>query len=150
MSSNIFEVLRRFLLCWMNAANYWQNDGFLEICSRVWSMLKVCRQRFLNTPGTGHVIQKLYFFSFGSFIEFDFMSENRPKLSRKWWFSGKIVFDSSQCQKCIDKGAWFSLTLATWLRVYNLFYFGSFTEFYMMSEKHRELSRKGWFSGKSF
>ena len=83
-------------------------------------------------------------FYFGSFTEFDVISEDRPKLSRKWRFSGKIVLDSSQCQKCTNKGSWFSLTLVTWLRIYNLFYFGSFTEFDAISEKRPELSIIMW------
>ena len=89
-------------------------------------------------------------FYFGSFTEFDVMSEDRPKLSRKWRFSGKIVLYSSQCQKCTNEGSWFSLTLVTWLRIYNLFYFGSFTEFDVMSKDRPKLSRNWRFSGKSF
>ena len=41
--SDILEVLLSLSLCWVNAANYRQNDGFLEIYSRVWSMLKLHR-----------------------------------------------------------------------------------------------------------
>ena len=42
-SSNILEVLLKLLLYWVNAPNYRQNERFLEICSRVRSMLKVSR-----------------------------------------------------------------------------------------------------------
>ena len=37
-----------------------------------------------------------------------------------------------------------------WLRIYKVFYFGSFTEFDMMSEKCPQLSRKWRISGKLF
>ena len=43
----------------MNALNYRQTDGFLENCFRLWTMLKVCRWRFLSFFGTAHVTQKL-------------------------------------------------------------------------------------------
>ena len=42
-SSDTLEVLLTLSLCWMNAPNYRQNDGLLETCPWVWSMLKVYR-----------------------------------------------------------------------------------------------------------
>ena len=57
--SFILKVLLRLVQCQMNALYYQQNDRFLEICSRVWSMLKGYRERFLSIFDTGHVTQKL-------------------------------------------------------------------------------------------
>ena len=42
------------------------------------------------------------------------------------------------------------MALVALLRNYSLFYFGNFTEFDVVSEEHRELSRKLRYSGKLF
>ena len=71
-----------------------------------------------------------------------------PRIIKKMTDFWKTVLDSSQCQKRIDEGSGVSFALVTWLRIYNLFYFGSFTEFDVMSEDRPKLSRKWRFSGK--
>ena len=150
INSFIWEVLFMLAWCRMNVPNYRQNDGLLESCSKVLSMLKVYRQRFLIILATGHVNQKLQALLFWKFYscyhDVRWTSRIIDKMTEFW----KVVLDFSQCQKYIDKGYWLSWTLVTQLRNYNLFYFGSFTEFDMMSEERPGLSRKSQISGKLF
>ena len=82
------------------------------------------------------------FYYFGSFTEFDVMSEECPQLSRKLTNFWKIVLGSRQCWSSADKGSWVSLASLTRLRSYRLCYFRSFTELVAMSEKRLELSAK--------
>ena len=65
-----------------------------------------------------------------------------PQIIKKMTNFWKIVLDSRQCQRCVDGGSWVSLELLRWLRNDNLFYFGRFTEFDVMSEEGRELSKR--------
>ena len=60
----------------------------------------------------------------------------------------KILLNSSQCLKRINKGSWVSWTLITWLRHYELFYFESFTQVGVMSDERHELSTEWRTSGK--
>ena len=141
----IFFILEVLLsLSWFrtNAPNYQENDGYLENCFRLWTMPKVCRWRFLGFFGTAHVTQELSSFLFWKFrwVWCDF--GRTPQIIKKMTDFWENVSGSRQCQKCVDGGSWVSLALLTWLRNYKVFYFGSFTEFDVMSEKCPQLSRK--------
>ena len=70
-----------------------------------------------------------------------------PRIIKKMTNFWKIILGSGQCQKCLDGGSWVSLALLKWHRNYYLFYFGSFTEFDVMSEERPELSTKWWTFG---
>ena len=86
----------------------------------------------------------------GSFSEFDVMSEERPKLSRKWRISGKLFWTLDNAKKCVDRSSWVSLVMVTWLRNYRLSYFGNFTQLVVILEKRPELSTKWWIFGDLF
>ena len=116
----IFENLLSLTWCRRNTPNYQENEGLLETCFRLQTMLKVYRWRFLSFFGTAHVTMKLLsilfwkfhwvwrhaggrpqviikmkdirkiVFYFGSFTEFVLDSEECPKLSRKWRIYGKL------------------------------------------------------------
>ena len=77
-------------------------------------------------------------FYFGSITQIDVMPKECAELSRKW----RNVLGSRKCHRCVDGGSWVSLKLLTWLRNDKLSYFGSFTEFDVMSEERLELSKR--------
>ena len=124
IGSFILEVLLRLLWCWINAPNYWQNEGFLgnqKLSFLIWKFYWVWR----DVGETLQIIKKMA----------DFL---------------KKLLDSIQYWKCIDKYSWVSSTLVTWLINYKLLYFQSFTEFDVMWEEYPKLSRKWQISGKFF
>ena len=124
IGSFILEVLLRLLWCWINAPNYWQNEGFLgnqKLSFLIWKFYWVWR----DVGETLQIIKKMA----------DFL---------------KKLLDSIQYWKCIDKYSWVSWTLVTWLINYKLLYFQSFTEFDVMWEEYPKLSRKWQISGKFF
>ena len=55
----IFEVSLNLTWCRRNAPNYQPNNGILENCLRLQTILKVCRWQFLSFFRTAHVTQKL-------------------------------------------------------------------------------------------
>ena len=124
IGSFILEVLLRLLWCWINASNYWQNEGFLgnqKLSFLIWKFYWVWR----HVGKTLQIIKKMADF----------------------W---KKLLDSIQYWKCIDKYSWVSWTLVTWLINYKLLYFQSFTEFDVIWEEYPKLSRKWQISGKFF
>ena len=48
------------------------------------------------------------------------MSQERPKLSTKWWIS--LCSKLQSMLNCIEKGFWVSWTLVTWLRNHKRFF----------------------------
>ena len=82
-------------------------------------------------------LRKYNIFYFGGLTEFDAILEERLEKMTDFW---KIILDSCKCQKYIEKGSGVSLVLVRRLRNYNPFYFGSFTEFDVMSDERPELS----------
>ena len=78
------------------------------------------------------------------------MSEERPELSKNWRISGKLFQTLANTESVQIKVPEYLLALVTWLISYNFVYFGSFTEFGVMSEERPELSRKYQISGKLF
>ena len=59
ISSYILLVLFPLTSSRMSVPNYRQNDGFLERCARLQSMLIMFKKRFLSILDTDHEIQKL-------------------------------------------------------------------------------------------
>ena len=58
-----------------------------------------------------------------------------PPIIKKMTDFWKIVLDSTQSWECVDGGLWVSLALLTWLRSYRFWYFRSFDDLVVMSEK---------------
>ena len=146
----IWEVSLNLTWCRRNAPNYQENDGFLENCFRLQTMLKVCRWRFLSFFGTAQVTQKLQSFLFWKFHWIWHDVGGMPRIMKKMTDFWKIVLGSRQCQECVDGGSWVSLALLTWLRNYKVSYFGNLTEFGVMSEECPELSKKWRIFGELF
>ena len=97
---------------------------------------------------SGHVSQKLWPLLFWKFHWVWRDVGGPPQIIKKMKNFWKTLLDSSQCQNCIDKASWVSWRLVTWLRNYKLFYFRSFFQFGVMSDKRTELSAKWRTSGK--
>ena len=148
--SFIFEILLSFTWCRRNTPNYQENDGFLENGFRLYTMIKVCKWRFLSFFGTAQVTRKLQSLLFSKFHWVWRNAERTPQIIKKMTNFWKIVLGSRQCWKCVDGGSWVSLALLRWLKNYKSFYFESFTEFDVMSEECPKSSRKWRISGKLF
>ena len=145
------DVLLRLPLCWMNTPNYQQNGGLLGSCSDVYSMLLKCRDKgswvfFASVTW----LRNNNVFLFWKFHWVWRDVGGTPWVIKKMMDFWKIVLDSSECQKYTQKSFRVSLALVARLRNYNFFYFGSFTEFDVMSKELLQLSRKWRISGKWF
>ena len=94
----------KFYSFWRNVAwtpqiTNWQNDRLLESYSRVQSMSKDTQGSWVSTT----LVTRLrhYKLLFGSFTEFDMMSEKRLELSRKWRTPGKPFYTLNNAKKSV-------------------------------------------------